>query len=85
MSIDDTDKWYVYILSCNDDKLYNGCTRNLEERIKRHQKGQVKSTCKRLPVKLIQYTVFFNKYKAFDFEKYIKSGSGRAFVKKRLV
>lgn len=37
------------------------------------------------PVELIFYCAFKNKYTAFDFEKYLKSGSGRAFMQKRLV
>ncbi|OGE26318.1 hypothetical protein A3C26_02830 [Candidatus Daviesbacteria bacterium RIFCSPHIGHO2_02_FULL_39_12] len=48
----------------------------------RHQKGQVPATQKRLPVKLICYFAFSNKYTAFNFEKYLKSGSGRAFLNK---
>jgi len=35
-----------------------------------------------LPVRLILYFAFSNKYTAFNFEKYLKSGSGRAFIKK---
>ena len=31
-----------------------------------------------------EQSVFYDKYKAFEFEKYLKSGSGRAFAKKRL-
>jgi putative endonuclease len=29
--------------------------------------------------------VFTDKYKAFAFEKYLKGGSGRAFMNKRLI
>ena len=29
----------VYILKCSDDSLYVGCTKNLEERIKEHNKS----------------------------------------------
>lgn len=74
--------YYVYILKCNDDKPYIGCTDNLITRIDRHKKGQVPATKNRLPVKLIAYLAFSNKYTAFNFEKYLKSGSGRAFIKK---
>lgn len=74
--------WYVYILKCDDDRFYIGCTDNLIERIDRHQKGHVPATKDRLPVKLISYFAFSNKYTAFNFEKYLKSGSGRAFIKK---
>ncbi len=74
--------YYVYILNCADSKQYTGCTLNLKERIERHQKGQVPATVKRLPVQLATYIAFKDKYTAFNFEKYLKSGSGRAFIKK---
>jgi len=74
--------YYVYILLCSDDKLYTGCTDDLKARLTRHQKGNVPATKTRLPVKLISYFAFKNKYDAFNFEKYLKSGSGRAFLKK---
>lgn len=77
--------YYVYILHCSNDKLYTGCTSNLKERLERHQNGYVPATKNIRPVKLISYITFSDKYKAFEFEKYLKSGSGRAFVKRHLV
>lgn len=77
--------FYVYILKCSDDYLYTGCTENIEARLERHLKSQVPVTASRLPVELIIYTAFFDKYKAFEFEKYLKSGSGRAFINRHLV
>ena len=79
------DPHYVYILRCSDESTYTGCTSNLVDRIKRHSNGQIKSTYSRLPVKLIMYHVFSNKYSAFNYEKYLKSGSGRAFLKRHLL
>ena len=73
---------YVYILQCSDKSNYVGCTDNLKARIERHNKGYVPATKPLLPVKLISYFAFSNKYTAFNFEKYLKSGSGRAFTKK---
>lgn len=73
---------YVYCLMCLDKKTYIGCTDDLKDRIDRHQKGNVPATKDRLPIKLISYFAFSNKYTAFNFEKYLKSGSGRAFLKK---
>lgn len=67
---------------CNNQKSYVGCTDNLRERVDRHQKGYVPATKLVLPVKLISYFAFSNQYVAFNFEKYLKSGSGRAFLKK---
>lgn len=77
--------WTVYILKCSNGSFYVGCTSNLNERINRHEKGWVISTRLRLPVELMTYVVFNDRYKAFTFEKYLKSGSGRAFLNKRLV
>ena len=73
--------YYTYVLKCNNG-YYVGCTDNLKDRLSRHQKGQVEATKNRLPLELEMYFALSNKYKAFEFEKYLKSGSGRAFVKK---
>jgi len=59
---------YVYILGCSDKSHYVGCTNDLGARIERHNKGYVPATKPLLSVKLI------------SFEKYLKSGSGRAFT-----
>ncbi|MBL0884175.1 MAG: GIY-YIG nuclease family protein [Chitinophagaceae bacterium] len=75
---------YVYILLCNNGQTYVGCTKDLKERFNRHNKGCVPSTKSYLPVKLLFYCAFTDKIKAFHFEKYLKSGSGRAFMNKRL-
>ena len=77
--------YFVYILKCADGHPYTGCTDNLDDRLKRHKAGWVPATKNRLPVELETYTVFNDKYKAYNFEKYLKSGSGRAFLKKRLI
>jgi len=50
--------------------------------MKRHKKGYVTATKARLPINLDFYVAFGNKTKAFNFEKYLKFGSGRAFIKK---
>lgn len=76
--------WTVYILLCNDGSHYVGCTNNLDDRLVRHGRGEVHYTSTRLPVTLITHIVFQDKYKAYEFEKYLKSGSGRAFMYKRL-
>ena len=77
--------WFVYILKCSDGLKYVGCTSDINARMKRHQGGGVWSTSKRLPVELVTYIAFTNRYKAFELERYLKSGSGRAFMNKRLI
>ena len=70
---------FVYLLKCADGTTYTGCSQNIEERLKRHDKKQVYYTSKRLPINLITYIAFSEKHKSFAFEKYLKSGSGKAF------
>ncbi|MHB1279051.1 MAG: GIY-YIG nuclease family protein [Bacteroidia bacterium] len=77
--------YYVYILRMRNGKFYVGYTVNINERLKRHEKGQCIYTRSKLPIKLVWYGVFSDRYKAYKFEKYLKSGSGRAFALKRLI
>ncbi|MEO6130797.1 MAG: GIY-YIG nuclease family protein [Saprospiraceae bacterium] len=77
--------WFVYLLNCADGTYYVGCTSNLNERLNRHTKGWVSATKGRIPVELTLYICFFERHHAFSFEKYLKSGSGRAFTKRHLV
>jgi len=74
----------VYILKCSDNTYYVGCTNDFNDRLSQHQKGQVSHTSKRLPITLVHQSIFVDKYKAYEFEIYLKSGSGRAFAIKRL-
>lgn len=76
--------YYIYSLKCKDG-YYVGCTDNLKERIIRHKKGNVPATANRLPVSLDFYLAVNDKYMAFNLEKYLKSGSGRSFIKKHLM
>jgi len=78
--------YYTYILQSQKDKTYYiGATDNLKERMKRHNSGNVSYTSARRPYKLVWYCAFMDKKKAYDFEKYLKTGSGNAFFKKRFV
>jgi len=75
--------YYAYSLKCKDG-FYVGCTDSIEARLERHHNGHVPATKNRRPVSLEFYIAISDKYKAFEFEKYLKSGSGRAFIKKHL-
>lgn len=73
--------YYVYILKCKNG-FYTGCTNNLKDRFHRHELGQVDATKDRRPIELINYFAFTDKNKAYNFEKYLKTGSGRSFLKR---
>jgi len=68
--------WYVYILRCADGTFYTGCTTDVVRRLDEHHQHKIFYTRSRNPVSLVAYIAFTNKFKAFEFEKYLKSGSG---------
>jgi len=77
--------FYTYVLLCEKDKkLYIGQTGDLKKRIKEHQKGKVKSTAFRRPVKLIYYEACSNNCDSKKREKYFKTGYGRRYLNNRL-
>lgn len=75
---------YVYILCSitNPDRHYVGLSDDLEERLKKHNAGQCRHTSKFRPWQIETAVAFRSKEKAADFEKYLKSHSGRAFARK---
>ena len=62
---------------------YIGFTTDLKKRIAVHNAGGSVHTSKNKPWKLISYHAFAEKRKAQEFEYYLKSGSGKAFAKRR--
>lgn len=78
--------YYVYILKSSKSKtLYTGYTENLKKRIDEHNSGKSSSTKPHIPWELICYISFNSEQLAKDFERYLKSGSGRSFAYKRLI
>ena len=76
---------YVYILESHDsDYFYAGLTDDVPARLAKHNAGEVSHTSKHRPWRLKTYVAFSDEKQAIAFEKYLKSGSGRAFAKKRL-
>jgi putative endonuclease len=78
--------YYVYFLRSlkNPNQTYIGHTDNLQQRLETHNSGGSIYTEANRPWKLILLLAFEEKLKATAFEKYLKSGAGRAFAKKRL-
>jgi putative endonuclease len=77
---------YVYILqsTANPERYYVGATGDLRARLQKHNAGDVSHSSKYSPWTIKIYIAFTDKARAFAFEKYLKSGSGRAFTKKHL-
>jgi predicted GIY-YIG superfamily endonuclease len=76
---------YVYILKSQDSEhFYVGITDDVPARLAKHNAGEVSHTSKYRPWRLKTYIAFSNQQQAVAFEKYFKSGSGRAFAKRHL-
>ena len=77
---------YVYILQSliDPDRFYTGFTDNIENRLIDHNSGKNPHTSKYRPWRIKTAIAFTDRSKALDFERYLKTQSGRAFAKKRL-
>ena len=78
--------YYVYFiesLSAQGER-YFGMTTDLKGRLQEHNAGKSFHTSKFTPWKLTTYIAFTDRAKAEAFERYLKSGSGHAFARKRL-
>jgi predicted GIY-YIG superfamily endonuclease len=78
--------FYVYLLEsvAMPHQRYVGFSTNLKQRFEDHNAGKSAHTTKYKPWRLVTYVAFSDRSKAEEFERYLKSGSGHAFAKKRL-
>jgi putative endonuclease len=78
--------YYVYVLiSAKDGQFYIGQTNDINKRIIKHQKGYVRSTRDRRPLKLVHIEKFTDRAQAMRREKFLKSGEGHTFLNFKLV
>ena len=76
---------YVYLLQSisHPEQRYVGLTSDLQKRLAAHNASKSPHTAKYRPWKIVTYLAFSDDVKAASFEKYLKTGSGRAFANKR--
>lgn len=77
--------YYTYVLySDKDQGLYIGYSANLKTRFRQHTNGEVKSTGHRRPLILAYYEAYVCQQDAENRERFLKSGSGRTYLKKQM-
>ena len=77
--------FYTYVLRSDADSgLYIGYSSDLRKRIAQHKRGAALATSYRGPWKLIYYEAYLDQADAIGREKFLKSGSGRNFLKRQL-
>lgn len=66
-------------------RYYSGVTSNVVVRLAEHNAGRTAYTSTLRPWELIAAVEFSNERGALAFERYLKTGSGRAFAKRHFV
>lgn len=74
---------FVYFLSMSNGQVYTGFTKNLKSRVYEHQRGNVRTTSKYLPVRLIGYEAFNLKSDAQRREKFLKTTEGKRLFRQQ--
>jgi len=78
--------WYVYILnSLKNGMIYVGSTGDLKKRFDQHNRGENQSTKSFLPREMEATIAVKSEKQARKLEMYLKKGSGKAFLKKRIL
>ena len=76
--------FYAYILKSEPDgSHYYGHTKDLQNRLKKHNGGKVRSTKSKRPWKIIYFEEFDSKSGAYKREMFFKSIDGYNFLKKK--
>jgi len=77
-------KRFVYVLRSESEpeRHYVGITSNVENRLEWHNSGPSGHTVSHRPWSLVVALEFPTEDAALRFERYLKSGSGRAFAKR---
>ena len=71
------------ISAARNGDVYVGSTNDLRRRFESHRSGHVTSTKGNLPVTLKAYIAVETEANARQLERYFKTGSGKAFARKR--
>jgi predicted GIY-YIG superfamily endonuclease len=74
----------VYLLQSinHPDQTYVGVTEDLPTRLKQHNSGRSSHSSKFAPWRCVVSLVFEDDRRANAFERYLKTGSGRAFAER---
>ena len=77
--------YYTYVLrSKKNNRWYTGFSNDLRKRFNEHNSNLVTATKKRGPFELIYYEACKNEQDARSRELYLKSGTGKRYLKNRL-
>ena len=75
--------YYVYFLAMKDSHIYTGSTKDLKKRFLEHERGNVTTTSKNLPVKIIGYEAYSLKSDAQRRERFLKTTEGKRLFRQQ--
>ncbi len=81
---DSKSMFYTYVLMNKNGRFYTGFTYDLRKRFNEHNDKKSTHTQYRGPYTLIYYEACRNENDARQREKYLKSGTGKRYLKSRL-
>ncbi len=67
----------------NNGQIYTGSTKDLKSRMYEHERGNVSTTSKYLPVKIVGYEAYQLKSDAQRREKYLKTTEGKRLLRQQ--
>ncbi len=78
--------FYTYVLkSRNKNYIYVGISNNLERRVREHNLGRETTTRAYKPFDLVHSEKFETRLEARSRAKYLKSGCGKEWIKKKFI
>ncbi|MGH9649779.1 MAG: GIY-YIG nuclease family protein [Terriglobales bacterium] len=76
---------YTYVLlSGSAAHFYTGYSGDLRKRLADHARGRVRWTASRRPVQLVYYEACLSREDALRRERFLKSGTGKRYLRNRL-
>ena len=83
MTHDDQPRRCVYIMRSvkEPDRQYIGRTADVASRLASHNAGESPQTARQAPWQVVVLVQFLDERRALEFEKFLKSASGRTFVR----
>jgi predicted GIY-YIG superfamily endonuclease len=78
---------YVYLIQSENERgqHYVGQTRDLKTRMVEHNAGKSTHTARYRPWNLVCYIGLAEERRALEFERYLKSGSGKTFLRRHFI
>ena len=75
--------YFVYVLRSRlNGRFYTGMTQDVENRVREHNSGRVRSTKAYIPYDLVYQETLDSRRSAREREKYLKSAAGKRFLTK---